>query len=155
MGDLYKPRKNSYIGGLGDFLAESSINEEKADLQKYGNQYSSIGDETTSQSFRNNNFLKNGETIGSISKTFENLPGSTSSVGDNQNFLQKLMGGDSGAYNTVQAGLGIGQLGLGLASYLQQKETAEKQGKLLDQQISNNKFEMGNRRKMVEAFNNR
>ena len=46
----------------------------------------------------------------------------------------------------VNAGLGVGQLGLGLASYLQQSDFMNKQGKLLDQQIANNQYEMDRRK---------
>ena len=37
-------------------------------------------------------------------------------------------------------GLGIGQLGLGLASYLDNKKTADKQRKIMDQQIKQNNY---------------
>lgn len=53
----------------------------------------------------------------------------------------------------VRAGLGVGQLGLGLASYLQQSDFMKKQGKLLDQQLASNKYEMGQREKMNNALN--
>jgi len=43
-------------------------------------------------------------------------------------------------------GLGVGQLGLGLASYLDQSKTAEKQRRLLDQQYANNAYLIANRK---------
>lgn len=49
------------------------------------------------------------------------------------------IGGLSGA-DTLQAGLGIGQLGLGIAGFLDNKKTAEKQRQVMDQQIASNQF---------------
>lgn len=46
--------------------------------------------------------------------------------------------GDIANYGMV--GLGVGQLGLGIASYLENSKTANKQRALLDQQIANNKY---------------
>lgn len=45
----------------------------------------------------------------------------------------------------VNAGLGVGQLGLGLASYLQQSDFMKKQGRLLDQQLASNQYEIDRR----------
>lgn len=53
----------------------------------------------------------------------------------------------------IGAGLGVGQLGLGLASYLSQSDFMKKQGKLLDQQLASNRYEMGQREKMNNALN--
>ncbi len=58
--------------------------------------------------------------------------------------------GDKGNQAMIGAGLGVGQLGLGLASYLQQSDFMKKQGKLLDQQLASNKYEMDRR----EGFSN-
>lgn len=49
------------------------------------------------------------------------------------------LGGDANFGRNL---LGIGQFGLGLAQYLDMKPMLEKQGKLLDQQIANNRVEM-------------
>lgn len=57
-----------------------------------------------------------------------------------------------GAMGAVQAGLGVGQLGLGLASYLQQSDFMKKQGKLLDQQLASNKYEMDRRQGFSNAM---
>lgn len=43
-------------------------------------------------------------------------------------------------YEMVKGGLGVGQLGLGVASYLENAKTAKKQRELMDQQISSNRF---------------
>ena len=52
----------------------------------------------------------------------------------------------------VNAGLGVGQLGLGLASYLSQSDFLNKQGKLIDQQLASNRYEMDRRKKFGEGF---
>ena len=52
----------------------------------------------------------------------------------------------------VNAGLGVGQLGLGLASYLQQSDFMKKQGKLLDQQLASNQYEMDRRKGFSQAL---
>lgn len=52
----------------------------------------------------------------------------------------------------VNTGLGVGQLGLGLASYLQQSDFMKKQGKLLDQQIASNQYEMDRRKRFSQAL---
>lgn len=57
-----------------------------------------------------------------------------------------------GAMGAVQAGLGVGQLGLGLASYLQQSDFMKKQGKLLDQQLASNQYEMDRRKGFSQAL---
>ena len=54
----------------------------------------------------------------------------------------------------VNAGLGVGQLGLGLASYLQQSDFMKKQGKLLDQQLASNQYEMDRRKGFSQALAN-
>jgi hypothetical protein len=61
--------------------------------------------------------------------------GSTSWWGD----FKSALGGDANFGKNL---LGIGQLGLGLAQYLDMKPMLEKQGRLLDQQIANNRVEM-------------
>ncbi len=53
--------------------------------------------------------------------------------------------GDKGNQFMVHTGLGVGQLGLGLASYLQQSDFMKKQGKLLDQQLASNQYEIDRR----------
>ena len=50
-----------------------------------------------------------------------------------------------------ELGLGVGQLGLGVMSYLENQKTADKQRKLLDQQIKNNREEMAHRKKARAA----
>ena len=49
--------------------------------------------------------------------------------------------------------LGVGQLGLGAMSYLENSKTADKQRALMDQQITNNKFALGNAKAYKEAVN--
>ena len=49
--------------------------------------------------------------------------------------------------------LGAGQLGLGVMSYLENSKTADKQRALMDQQIANNKFSLGNAKDFKEAVN--
>lgn len=60
--------------------------------------------------------------------------------------------GKQGNLNMMQGALGLGNLGLGLASYLQQSQYLKKQGNLLDQQISNNAYEMNQRKRMNDAL---
>lgn len=52
----------------------------------------------------------------------------------------------------VNAGLGVGQLGLGLVSYLQQSDFMKKQGKLLDQQLASNQYEIDRRQGFSNAM---
>ena len=61
--------------------------------------------------------------------------------------------GDKGNQAMIDAGLGLGKLGLGLASYLSQSDYLKKQGKLLDQQLASNRYEMGQREKINNALN--
>ena len=49
-------------------------------------------------------------------------------------------------------GLGGAQLGLGLASYLDNKKTAKKQRELLGQQIESNKYELEKRKDRAEQI---
>lgn len=49
-----------------------------------------------------------------------------------------FLGTGMSGMEATKIGLGVGQLGLGLASYLDNKKTAKKQRSLLDQQIANN-----------------
>ena len=54
-----------------------------------------------------------------------------------------------------QIGIGAGQLGLGLAGYFENKKTADKQRKLLEQQIESNRAEIDarkNYRSALEGF---
>jgi hypothetical protein len=92
-----------------------------------------------------------GETISSIDKTFQGLqssnPASTGIMGNMSKWF-----GDQGNMNMMQGALGLGGLGLGLASYLQQSKLLGKQGQLLDQQISNNSYEMNQRKRMNDAL---
>ena len=48
--------------------------------------------------------------------------------------------GNLSGYGQLQAGLGLGQLGLGLAGFLDARKTAKKQREVMDQQIASNKF---------------
>ena len=64
---------------------------------------------------------------------------------DNKGYFGNLLAGNRGAMNAAQVGMGVGQLGLGLASYLQQSDFMKKQGKLLDQQLASNRYEMDRR----------
>ena len=52
----------------------------------------------------------------------------------------------------VGMGLGATQVGLGLANYLQSSDFMKKQGRLLDQQIANNEYEMGRRQGFSRAL---
>jgi hypothetical protein len=53
---------------------------------------------------------------------------------------------DRGNQFMVHTGFGLANLGLGLASYLQQSDFMKKQGKVLDQQIANNDYNMNKQR---------
>ncbi len=53
--------------------------------------------------------------------------------------------GNKGNQAMLQTGFGAANLGLGLASYLQQSDFMKKQGKLLDQQLASNQYEMDRR----------
>ena len=74
--------------------------------------------------------------------------------GEDGQLYEKNLFGDDVAYTGTggvdtgsQMGdmMGVGQLGLGLASYLDQSKTAKKQRELMDQQIANNRDIMKNR----------
>jgi len=66
--------------------------------------------------------------------------------------LENLFGTDSGRA-MVNAGLGVGQLGLGLASYLSNAKMLKKQGALMDQQLANNTKEMARRDDALASMN--
>ena len=59
--------------------------------------------------------------------------------------------GDKGNQFMVNTGLGLGSLGLGLASYLQQSDFMKKQGKLLDQQLASNQYNIDRQKASDEA----
>lgn len=59
---------------------------------------------------------------------------------------------DRGNQAMLQTGFGAANLGLGLASYLQQSDFMNKQGKLLDQQLASNKYEMDRRQGFSNAM---
>jgi hypothetical protein len=54
--------------------------------------------------------------------------------------------------DVLRGGLGIGQLGLGALSYLENKKTADKQRELLGQQIEQNKFVLDKAKGFKEAL---
>lgn len=60
--------------------------------------------------------------------------------------------GKQGNMNMLQSAWDLGQIGLGLASYLQQSKYLNKQSQLLDQQIANNAYEMNQRKRMNQAL---
>ena len=59
--------------------------------------------------------------------------------------------GDKGNQAMIGAGLSAGQLGLGLASYLSQSDFLKKQGKLLDQQLASNQYNIDRQKASDEA----
>ncbi|MGD8305556.1 MAG: hypothetical protein PVF17_02790 [Ignavibacteria bacterium] len=75
--------------------------------------------------------MNTGLNIGNITNTAGNISGGTTTG----SWIPGLSNMD-----TLRGGLGIGQLGLGVLSYLDQSKTAGKERKLLDQQIDQNKF---------------
>jgi hypothetical protein len=74
-------------------------------------------------------------SLGDLSLTDKTGTSGTSLWGD----FKSALGGDANFGKNL---LGIGQFGLGLAQYLDMKPMLEKHGKLLDQQIANNRVEM-------------
>ena len=52
--------------------------------------------------------------------------------------------GNMTGYGQIQTGLGLGQLGLGVVSYLDNRKTAKKNRELMNQQIASNRAEMAN-----------
>ena len=60
--------------------------------------------------------------------------------------------GNKGNQAMLQTGFGAANLGLGLASYLQQSDISKKQGKLLDQQLASNQYEMDRRQGFSNAM---
>ena len=54
--------------------------------------------------------------------------------------LNNMLGTNMSGMDALKGGLGIGQLGLGVMSFLDQKKTAKKQRGLMDQQMKQNKF---------------
>lgn len=59
----------------------------------------------------------------------------------------------NGAFLSGHLGLDVFNGALGLASYLQQADTAKKQGKLLDQKIAENIYQRENREARKAAYN--
>jgi hypothetical protein len=60
--------------------------------------------------------------------------------------------GDKNNQSLIGMGLGAANVGLGLANYLQSSDFMKKQGRLLDQQIANNEYEMGRRQGFSSAL---
>lgn len=54
--------------------------------------------------------------------------------------INNLLGTNMTGMDALKGGLGIGQLGLGVMSYLDQSKTAKKQRGLMDQQMRQNSF---------------
>jgi len=52
----------------------------------------------------------------------------------------------------LNAGLGLGNIALGLANYSTTKDWYNKQGQLVDQQIANNAWNMQNKKNIQDAF---
>lgn len=67
-----------------------------------------------------------------------------------------LQSTDYGMGGLGGAALGLGQLGLGVASYLENKKTSDKQRKLMDQQLASNTYNMAKDKKdsasLAKAF---
>lgn len=100
-------------------------------IHNYG--YNPIDARAASEEFANsgvNDFNQWAKDKGLDYKPGGTLGGESSSEG--------FMGTGVSGMDATKIGLGVGQLGLGLASYLDNKKTAEKQRKLLGQQIANN-----------------
>ena len=95
-----------------------------------------------------NALFKNGDIGTSLGSGLASMAGSKTSE---LSGLDKLFGTDSGRA-MVDTGLGIGQLGLGLASYLSNAKMLKKQGALMDQQLANNAKEMARRDSALSAF---
>ena len=82
------------------------------------------------------------------------LEGLTSTLGPastGENSLSSWFG-DKGNQAMLQTGFGAANLGLGLASYLQQSDFMKKQGNLLDQQLASNQYEMDRRQGFSNAM---
>ena len=60
--------------------------------------------------------------------------------------------GNKNNQSLIGMGLGAANVGLGLANYLQSSDFMKKQGRLLDQQIANNTYEMGRRQGFSRAL---
>lgn len=54
--------------------------------------------------------------------------------------LNDMLGTNMSGMDALKGGLGLGQLGLGVMSFLDQKKTAKKQRGLMDQQMAQNSF---------------
>lgn len=95
-----------------------------------------------------------GQYQGSYNPVGQNATDINQGVPDNKSMWDKTSDwfGKQGNMNMLQGAMGLGQMGLGLASYLQQSKYLNKQGQLLDQQISNNSYEMNQRKRMNQAL---
>lgn len=54
--------------------------------------------------------------------------------------------------DTITAGVGLGQLGLGVASYLDAKKSNKKRNQLLDQQLATNQYEFDTKKNIANKF---
>ena len=70
----------------------------------------------------------------------------------NTGFLSGLGGWLEKNSTAVNAGVGAAGIGLGYLSFLDNQKTAGKQRQLLDQQITNNKESMANRRSVISGL---
>jgi hypothetical protein len=68
------------------------------------------------------------------------LSGTDSSSGGLVGGINETLGTNMTGSDLLKGTMGIGQLGLGALSYLDQKKTAKKQRGLMDQQMQQNKF---------------
>lgn len=150
---VFDPNAGSY-SGYNDYTTSQYKRPSFLDSLKLG-QSNTVANKTDNTSpmisINANDAPVNGETISSIDKTFQGLQSSNpASTGIMSNLTDWF--GKQGNMNMLQGAMGLGGLGLGLASYLQQSKLLGKQGQLLDQQISNNSYEMGQRKRMNDAL---
>lgn len=89
-----------------------------------------------------------GKSASEVDDIWKKLTEYNSSATDKDQWLKGLDNKD-----LLGFGLGAGQLGLGLASYLSNSDFMKKQGNLIDQQIANNRMEMDNRQAHLNATN--
>jgi hypothetical protein len=143
-----KPKSPSWFGSSGSY---STLGQNNSFSNKVDN-----SNPTAASTTNFNNTPTDGATIDSINQQFQGLKSGVPGLGGGSN--DGIMGnlsswfGKQNNMNMMQAGLGIGQMGLGLASYLDQSKYLKKQGTLLDQQIGNNTYEMNQRKRMNNAL---
>lgn len=150
---------NGYYVAPGDVTPNMSPVNPRSFLDTYSKTPTGLAATSTASSalnpFNSTNLATSGSTQDLMLKNqWDSFDDGASKIGSSQEGGIGSWFADKGNMNMIGVGAGIGQMGLGLASFLQQKDLAKKQGRLLDQQLEHNRYEMDNRKALQASLNN-